>query len=298
MMSLERPMTFKSRLLPAMALLASVSAPALAADLGEIIPAPIVEDTYTPVEIGSGWYIRGDISYDLQASMGADYRTYGQVSAGPPATYAYGSDRYDNFDLEATGDFSVGFGYRYNNWLRADATLGYWSRDINGTDTTAGVGPIDCDPNFPGEVSCRSEDTSSVTAWELMANAYADLGTYVGLTPYVGAGAGFTRLDYERLNNTTYCLDAGGVDIAGCGYSESHDGLASWRFTWALSAGVSYDLTKNTKVDLGYRYSHVQGGDMFGWDALSAGIGATGVQGSDDGFSQHSFKAGLRYEIW
>jgi opacity protein-like surface antigen len=101
-------MNFKSRLLPVLALLASVSAPALAADLGEIIPAPIVEETYTPVEIGSGWYIRGDISYDLQASMGADYRTYSLVSPGPPPTYAYGSDTYDNFDLEATGDFSVG----------------------------------------------------------------------------------------------------------------------------------------------------------------------------------------------
>lgn len=287
-------MTFKSRLLPALALLASVSAPALAADLGEVIQAPVVEESYTPVEIGSGWYIRGDISYDLQASMGADYRTYGVASVGPPITYAYGSDTYDNFDLAATGDFSVGFGYRYNNWLRTDATLGYWSRNINGTDLAVG----DCDPVFIGEVGCRSEDSSSVTAWELMANAYADLGTYVGLTPYVGAGAGFTRLDYETLSNTTFCLDAAGADLAGCGYSENHAGLSSWRFTWALSAGVSYDLTKNTKVDLGYRYSHVQGGDMFGWDTASAAAGATGVQGSDDGFSQHTFKAGLRYEIW
>jgi opacity protein-like surface antigen len=293
MLSLERPMTFKPRLLPALALLASVSTPALAADLGEIIPAPVVEDTYTPVEIGSGWYIRGDISYDLQASMGADYRTYSQVSAGPPPVYAYGSDVYDNFDLEATGDFSVGFGYRYNNWLRADATLGYWSRNINGTDTNA----IPC-LTFAGAVGCRSEDSTSATAWELMANAYADLGTYVGLTPYVGAGAGFTRLDYDTLNNTAYCTDAAGADIAGCGFVSSHEGLSSWRFTWALSAGVSYDLTKNTKVDLGYRYSQVEGGDMFGWDALSAGAGATGVQGSDEGFSQHTFKAGLRYEIW
>jgi opacity protein-like surface antigen len=295
MMYLERPMTFKSRLLPALALFASVSAPALAADLGaEVIQAPIVEETYTPVEIGSGWYIRGDVGYELQSNMSADYRTYGVANPGPPPTFAYGSDTYDNFDLEATGDFSVGFGYRYNNWLRADATLGYWSRSISGTDSTTG----DCDPIFVGEVGCRSEDSTSVSAWELMANGYADLGTYVGLTPYVGAGAGLTRLNYDTLGNTTYCVDAAGADITGCGYSESHGGLASWRFTWALSAGVSYDLTKSTKVDLGYRYSRVQGGDMFGWDAISAGAGATGVQGSDNGFSRHTFKAGLRYEIW
>jgi opacity protein-like surface antigen len=286
-------MIIKTRLLPALALLASVCAPALAADLGEIIPAPTIEESYTPVEIGSGWYIRGDISYDLQASMGADYRTYSQVTPGPPPTYVYGSDTYDNFDLDATGDFDVGFGYRYNSWLRSDATLGFWSRSISGTDTNS----LPCQPII-GAVGCRSEDSTSVKAWELMANGYADLGTYVGFTPYVGAGAGLTRLDYATLKNTSYCTDAAGADIAGCGYTAQHGGLGSWRFTWALSAGVAYDLTKNTKLDLGYRFSKVSGGDMFGWDSASAGAGATGVQGSDDGFTQHTIKAGLRYEIW
>ena len=28
-------------------------------------------------------------------------------------------------------------------------------------------------------------------------------------------------------------------------------------------AGVAYDVTKNFKLDVGYRYRHIEGGDMF-----------------------------------
>ena len=30
-----------------------------------------------------------------------------------------------------------------------------------------------------------------------MANGYVDLGTYVGLTPYVGAGLGYTYVNWD-----------------------------------------------------------------------------------------------------
>lgn len=63
-------------------------------------------------------------------------------------------------------------------------------------------------------------------------------------------------------------------------------------------AGFSYDVTKNTKIDVGYKYRHIGGGDMFAFDAASAAAGATGVQGTDGGFSQHEIRVGLRYEIW
>ena len=37
---------------------------------------------------------------------------------------------------------------------------------------------------------------------------------------------------------------------------------------------------------------------MFQFDAASVAAGASGVQGTDSGFSQHEFKVGLRYELW
>ncbi len=277
-------MTMRTCLIPAVALIASISAPVFAADLNEIIQAPM-EEAYVPVEIGSGWYIRGDLSFDLTTSSSGTYRTYDGVS--------YSTNDYDRFELPWTGDVAVGMGYQFNSWLRADATVGYWQRNVNGTDTS----PTPC-LAFAGAVGCRSEDSSRIRAWELMANGYADLGTYIGITPYIGAGAGFAHFDYNDLVNRSFCTDAAGADIAGCGFTATHSGVGSWRFAWALMAGASVDLTKNTKLDLGYRYARYGGGDAFGWDAATAALGATGVQGKDNGFNQHQIKAGIRYALW
>jgi opacity protein-like surface antigen len=278
------------RFLPALAILAALGAPASAADLDQIIPAP-VEDAYVPVEIGSGWYIRGDISYDLSSSMTGSYQTYDGV--------AFSTNPYDKFNLGTAFDVSAGVGYQFNSWLRADATFGYWGRNVNGADTSTST----CDGTVlivnPAAVNCRSVDSTAMKAWESMANVYADLGTYVGITPYVGAGAGFTHISYDNLTNTAYCTDGAGNDVpvfGHCPLTSTHGGAKSWRFTWALAAGASYDLTKNTKIDLGYRYSRVAGGDMFNWPAGSVGV--SGVQGKDNGFDQHTFKAGIRYAIW
>jgi opacity protein-like surface antigen len=281
-------MRTKSRLLSAVAFLAALSAPVHAADLDQIIPSPVIEDNYVPVEIGNGWYIRGDISYDLKSSASGNYRTYDGI--------AYSTNPYDNFDLGAGGDVAFGAGYQFNSWLRADATIGYWQRAVNGTDV--GVGP--CIVGGPvAAVGCRSVDTSKLKAWEFMANGYADLGTFVGVTPYIGAGVGMTLFNYGALTNTSFCTDAAGLDVPACGAVAQHPSVGgNLRFTWALMAGASMDISKNVKFDLGYRYARYAGGDMFGWDAATAAIGASGVQGSDNGFGQHQIKAGIRYALW
>jgi opacity protein-like surface antigen len=277
------------RLLPAMAMLAALSAPGHAADLDQIIPAPALEDNYAPVEIGNGWYIRGDISYDLSTSTSGSYLTYDGVS--------YSTNPYDNFDLGAGGDVAFGAGYQFNSWLRADATLGYWQRDVNGADV--GSGPCGIFGAPATAVGCRSVDTTKLKAWEVMANGYADLGTFVGVTPYLGAGLGMTQFSYGNLTNRSFCTDAAGLDVPGCSSVATHGSLGgNWRFTWALMAGASMDISKNVKFDLGYRYAHYSGGDMFGWDVFTARLGASGAQGSDNGFGQHQIKAGIRYALW
>ncbi len=282
--------------LSAMSLTSLMSGAALAADLDTVIPA-MQEDPYVPVEVGSGWYIRGDISYDMATSMGGNYRTYGLVAPAPaPAQYIYSDNAYDKFSLPSAHNLGIGVGYQFNSWLRADATISGWSRSISGRDTSA----TPCVVNVQ-VTGCRSEDSTKATAWEMMANGYADLGTFVGVTPYVGAGAGFTRVKYGTLTNSAFCTGPAGdvTGVPGCPPTPTtHAGLASYRFTWALMAGASYDLTDNMKFDLGYRYSRVAGGNMFNFNAGQAALGASGVQGVDKGFNVHEIKAGVRYEIW
>ena len=130
-----------------------------------------------------------------------------------------------------------------------------------------------------------------------MGNGYIDLGTYIGITPYVGAGAGMSYLSWNGLSSQSYCV--GGSLHRGADRShQRRPACKDWRFTYAFMAGVAYDLTKNLKLDLGYKYRNIDGGDMFGWDAASAAAGATGTQGTDQGLTQHEVKVGLRYELW
>lgn len=273
-----------------------------------VIPAS-QEDAYVPVEVGSGWYIRGDVGYVLGSSTSGTYRTFGDQDPDPLVTaMGYSTLNYDRFNFDTTREISGGVGYRLNSYIRGDITGALWKRNVVGTDLDLGytdsAGDLficgdNTNPTYPTAVACRSTDTTRVSAIEIMANAYVDLGTYAGFTPYVGAGVGLTRLKFTSLRNSSVCIDASGNQITGCsGPTATHAGLDSTRLTFALMAGAAYDLTKNLKLDLGYRYSRVKGGDMFNFDAASAAVGATGVQGKHSDLSSHQLKAGLRYEIW
>ena len=120
-------------------------------------------------------------------------------------------------------------------------------------------------------------------AYSLMANAYVDLGTYGSVTPYVGAGIGGTYVKWSNLRNTI-CDDP---YATGC-YGSEHGGEKSWRFTYALMAGATIDLTCALKADVGYRFRHVTGGEMFGYVE-------NGGPGRDKGFYSHEARVGARY---
>ena len=268
---------------------------AIAADYD---PPVFVEEApaeeYVPVEVGSGWYLRGDIGYAFKADIGdVRYRTF---SAAPPPG-SYGSASFDSAELDKEFTFSGGVGYRFTDFLRADATVENFRGDFSGSTSSAQpcIDPAS-DPAFAG-TGCRTNDSSAYSAWSIMANGYVDLGTYVGLTPYLGAGLGYSHVRWSDLRNSAFCTGATcptSTEI----FNSSHSGEKSWRLTYALMAGAAYDISKNLKLDLGYKYKRIDGGDMFGFDAPSRFAGARGVQGTEDGFSTHEVKVGLRYELW
>ncbi len=282
-----------TRLLAAV-LVASACVPAAqAADLD----LPLIVDQapeYVPVEIGSGWYLRGDIGFSVASSGGAGaYRTY------DGGTATYGTNAFTSSDIDAPWSGGLGFGYIFNRWLRADVTAEILKGDFTGSTAAAATAGVDC--GLGVNYGCTSGDAASFTGYSLMANAYADLGTFKHITPYVGAGLGVTSLRWDDLSNTVRCSGfvAPATSCAGIGpVTSTHPGLDSWRFTWALMPGGSYQISKNTKVDVGYRFRKIEGGDFFNFDAATAAAGATGVQGTDDGFTTHEVRVGLRYEIW
>lgn len=266
------------------ALVAAFAASAGAADLAEpvVMDAPVYEAPEALPAAVSGWYIRGDVGYGWHKFRGADYMT------------ATGFDGFLTGSLK--GSFSVGggMGYQFSHNLRADLTADYdfksnFTGTSSGTCSTTAAGPDGllgtADDIVTTGVACSSVDTASWTALTLLANAYIDLGTYHGFTPYVGAGIGGAHVTWSSLTNTI----GGGFDQDGV---YTHGGYSNWRFAYALMAGVSFEATKNLSIDLGYRYRRIEGGKMFGYEAVSG----TGI-GVDRGITSHQVRAGLRYKF-
>lgn len=245
---------FKKLLVAGVAgLIFSVSATAVyAADIVEITETVIPEVSVQPAAI-NGWYLRGDIGYSAPKFKGADYTTVG-TGCGSCDDAAVINDHF--LDGKLKGSFLVGggIGYQVTDYFRTDLTLDYLTRSKLTSD----------------------RDESRLSALSLLANAYVDLANINGITPYIGAGIGGTRVKWHDVVDT----NNGGV----------LSGDANWRFTWALMAGASYDLSDSLKLDAGYRFRRVNGGKMFD------GQGQVGA-GYDKGLNIHDVRVGLRYQF-
>jgi len=241
----------------ALALAAATTLPAAA--LAADYDPPIYVDEapeYTPVEVGSGWYLRGDVSYLPQES-------YRNVDFGS-LTVDYSNDEKPVFA-------SVGFGYHFNDYFRSDINFGL----------------------LPGNESSASEDASPVdiatarvenSARSAMVNGYVDLGTYVGITPYLGAGIGLLQSKYSA-SRTVNDLTPADLDV--------DDSVKKTQYTWAytLNAGVAYQISKNVVIDLGYQY-------MASPDAEYAQLDSASSYSIHKGVDNHQIKVGLRYDLW
>lgn len=244
-----------------------------AAGAADVLPAPYVEQPIyeAPVQTVSsagGWYLRGDVGYSWNKMKGADF------FQGGLGTYA----PFTTTSLRSSYSVGGGVGYQINTKLRTDVTLDYFSKANFRGSTTGSCGVA---------TACTSTDLSSVTGLSLLANAYVDLYKAGRFTFYAGGGLGGTRVKWNELGNTS--CETG--NSANCDPTEFHGGASGWRFTYALMAGTSIDVTCNVKADVGYRYRHVAGGGMF------KSLTSNGYQGHHRSLSSHEVRGGLRYSF-
>ncbi|MEJ5081745.1 MULTISPECIES: outer membrane protein [unclassified Ochrobactrum] len=252
----------------------------------------------------SNWYIRGDIGYNFKNKTDGNWAFWNQDN--PPYRGIDDTFKYDEFKLKGGASYGVGVGYRFNEMFRTDATLDYFRAGINGTTDCPSY--IKTDPAHRLNIvqdNCHYKDNSTANVWTAMANAYVDLPKIGNaLTPYFGAGLGAAYVKYDNWSTREVCTEP---TPGGCNYTSDKGGLDSWRFAMGLMAGVSYDITQQLKLDLGYRYLRINGGKAYGYDKEDSsrqpypnsidGPGATGTQAHDNGFNIHTVRAGLRYEF-
>jgi opacity protein-like surface antigen len=256
-------------------LLAGATGVAAAADLRGhapigLPPAPIA----TPIAESSGWYLRGDVGV-----AAIDGRKFNYSDNDP--TYQFTSKQFDPQFISG-----IGVGYQFNSWFRADLTAEYRFA----SRMTAHDRYFAPDPVTPGDFFSGTNVLSSkLSSWVVMANGYVDLGTWNGLTPYLGAGIGYASKHVAAGKDTgTQYNIVGGVPNGGYSYSTFGAGTKSG-LAWALMAGVSADVTQNLKLDVGYRYLNlgkIQSG------TFSCCVGVTLENKNIDA---HEIRVGLRY---
>jgi opacity protein-like surface antigen len=212
-----------------------------AADL--LPPPPALEPPPPPPMEFNGWYLRGDVGIGMNAATPSL-----AVSPNPlPGAYsAAATNDFYNPTISASGIFDFGVGYQFNSWFRADVTEEYrGGASFQTLEVLNDVGP----PVVQYADFYRANLSSYVT----MVNGYADLGTWSGITPYVGAGVGFAYNRLSGFTDTGYAYNSVTINPATPvgGYA---DDAGKWNFAWSLMAGLSFDVTQNLKLDLGYRY--------------------------------------------
>ena len=213
----------------------AVTLPVLAADLPLPPPPPIYEQQSAPV--GGGWYLRGDVGAGIEqlTSPQAHFQDpagYYAGTGGYPGGFAFG-DR----SIDAQAILGLGAGYQINNYFRADVTGEY--------RTDAKLRSIETYTAFCGIGTCYDGYNSSAHSAVFLVNGYVDVGTWYGVTPYVGAGIGTAINTFATLTDNSYSTS---------GFGSSSGPHTSVGLAYAVMAGFSYALTPNLKLDLGYRY--------------------------------------------
>jgi opacity protein-like surface antigen len=229
-----------------------------------------------PADFG-GWYLRGDIGFSNQRVSKRDYYSYPSLLS---------LNQQNGFDTG--GVFGVGAGYRFNNWFRADITGQYrGNANFHGSDRTryTDMGTIQ-----------NGSDTYSGSKSEilLLANAYADLGTWWCVTPFIGAGIGMSR---NTISNFTD-LGVNGTAAFGAvpGFASAQS-ASKWNFAWALHSGLAYKVSPNLTLEFAYSFVNLGDGvtgELVNKDGVGAGAGHA-MTFRD--ITSHDLKLGVRWNL-
>jgi len=250
---------------------------------------PVYQPESEPlVEFGSGWYLRGDIGYStISAPMGSPpvevlgNSTLGQSAYAPVSASSILNNRTFNY-----GDFgaSVGVGYQFNRWFRMDATYDWRQNnttkvtsynancaiDVPATPYVNSSGATVTQPAYLNYANpaCYVVDSVRTQSWTGLVNVYGDLGTWFRVTPYLGGGVGVTHI--QATANEMYYWNDGLGNYGGAGINSYKSTVANAiiqygypgnvgptqrnNFSFALMAGIAYDIAPHLKLDIGYRY--------------------------------------------
>jgi opacity protein-like surface antigen len=241
--------------------------PAAAADL--LPPAPHIE-VVPPAPEFSGWYLRGDVGVGINQISGLR-------SSFEPGFFV-DNPQFTQSNLGDSAIIGFGVGYQFNNWFRGDFTGEY--RSQVSYNSVQAWGPTFC-PLLSGR--CYDSYNGRIGAAVFLANGYVDLGTWVGVTPFVGVGLGIANLQMASLTDVD-------PQNGGFGYAQRSN---LTNFAWAVHAGVGYSVTPNLKLEMSYRYLDM--GRFTSSGIVCLNTPACGYERQSFRIASHDMRVGFRY---
>jgi opacity protein-like surface antigen len=194
------------------------------------------------------------------------------VSIRGGATFAQDTD-FDVLGLNVENEYedvgfmvSGAFGKSFAGWgggmggLRGEIEIGYLRNDIDAHD-------VEVLGRFSG--SDAFGETSAVFG---LVNLYYDFNPLGRFKPFVGAGIGVAKVDF----------DGHGVSAVGVVMDDSDTA-----FAFQLSAGTHISLSESVDLELGYRFLGLHGAELEAVDGTS----------SDVDVNNHIIYGGLRFKM-
>jgi opacity protein-like surface antigen len=231
-------------------------------------PQPYPQQYAQPsmIEDFGGWYLRGDIGMSNQK-----VRSLFNVLYNSPGISVTTVD--PGFD--SAGIAGLGFGYQINPWLRGDITAEWRGKaNFHGLDIVY----------FNGTPIGTDEYHASKSEFLTLLNLYADLGTWWCITPFVGAGVGWSH------NTISSFQDVNTVNN-GVAYGAE---ASKWSLAYAVHAGLAYKVTNNFTVEASYRWVHL--GDATSGDLITFnGINNVNNPMEFRNLTSNDFRLGVRW---
>jgi opacity protein-like surface antigen len=216
----------------------------------DLPPAPRLPSPAPAGAEFSGWYLRGDVGAGINASEPDLQNLSDPIAAGVSRGFlsTSASQAFNNTTLSPYEMIDLGVGYQFDNWFRTDVTLEYRAgATLQSLYTLADP----ASPSFGGPLQTADFYRANVSSFIGLVNGYVNLPVFWGVSPFVGAGVGFA-------NNTVSGFTDQGVGIASFGSLGPSGGYFSnsskTSFAWALMAGLDFAISRDLKVELGYRY--------------------------------------------
>lgn len=241
-------------------------------------PAPVVEDF-------GGWYLRGDVGVGLNATS-VDLQNYPDpiatgISSGFLSSQA--NQAYNNTTLSPFGLMDVGVGYQFNPWFRVDGTLEYRA-GANLQSLYTLTDPAS--PAYYGPAQFADFYRADVSSFIGLVNGYVNLGSYWGISPFIGAGLGFADNSVSGFTDQAIAVSSYFDSPAGGYFSNA----SKTSFAWALMAGLDFNISPNLKLEMGYRYLNYGSIETGGSHCLAgAGGGTFSAQNCNGGVSNHLY---------